>query len=235
MAGSIPPLISSVIMVGYWFGNLVVVLSFLHFVIQSTRNRTSFYPARKVATSFKYLAANIAVMAIAVLCGLFASLPAIGVYFSGVLENPDTQTLGIILMIPSVVLALFGILIPFLRFSFVCPAIAVGDSFNFHTVWAMTKGHSFRIVFFFLFLVFVVMAFSIGLSMVLGEMTRTYVGIISVFTVFWSVWVYAFESLLYEDLRLRYEAMKSGASSFHAGKDAVEQGGAHATHDIQHL
>lgn len=202
------------LLLAYMAAGMFLAVSFVHFIVASCRNRTSFFPENGKSAVFKYFLASIALSFITVICWVISSLPAGGILLSGMLDNPETQMLGFALMIPASFLSFFGALIPMMRFSFVLPAIAVGDDYTYSRAWQMTKGHVVR-----LFTTGVI----VGLPVFLTGMGIGYVfdqgeGLplaadlfIIILDAAWWAWMYVFFGVLYEDLNNRYEAMTKTA------------------------
>ena len=191
---------------------LVVALniSLLHFTIASCRNATSFFGSRPISIYFRYLLASFAVAAIGMIAMIFAGLPAFGVFASGMLENPEMNTPGMILLIVTGLIAFCGGSIPPIRFGAVLPAIAMGDKYSYSRAWQMTKGHSGKLV----ITMFFILLPSLVLGLVWGFIEGDPAESPMLFNLFnyavstlTSVVMMVFFGVLYQDLNERYDAM----------------------------
>lgn len=184
-------------------------LSLLHFTMGSCRNETSFFPENRVGAWFRFLLTSIAVSAISGVFGLLGSVPLFVVSVSGMSGNPETAILAIILAIVFFLLSLLCFLVPFMRFSFVLPAVAIGDEYTFSKAWRMTKGYTVKLLVTALLCLGAIAAV-VFVGWVITDLdaeiilTSSLFG--AVFNAVFMVWGTVYCCLLYEQFRIRYEA-----------------------------
>lgn len=208
-----------------FFASSALFISIQHFSILSVRNETSYFRPRPVRVFFQYILTSMAWAAICFIGMIIAALPFAAVYFSDVANNPETAIVGIALLVITALLMFLGGMIPAVRLGAVFPAIAAGDKYNFTRAWAMTKGHTLKIlgtnVLFSLPLFtigavvpLVIPDFAVGKGhySVWGSLINSTA--MALMMVYW----YAFLCLLYEDLAIRLDSMGNVRETI-AGED----------------
>lgn len=220
--------LEAIMNLAFFVGSVVLTTSLIHFSIASCRNTTSFLPERPVLTVFYYVLAMIALSVITFIFMVVCGLPLIGVVMSGLLDKPDTVVLGGGLAFLTGLFALAGGMVPAVRFGVIIPAVCVRDKWNFSLAWQMTKGHTWRLIgavvlpllpFFAL-----VMGWGVAYALMNPETPFVpnipYVAVSIFASAAIGLFMNSFCGVLYEDFRIRYEAMTNPPDEFQLSEAA---------------
>lgn len=189
-------------------------LSLQHFSIESCRNNTSFFPPKPLLSFLRYMLLSIALVFFSGICLIVASIPMFGIWGWGGVDNPETAIYVTVLMYFFGLIAAVVATIPFMRFGPVLPATTVGDECSFSRAWRMTKGHTLKLLVAasLLYIPSLVVGFVGGLFMADG-IGWTFALILYLIDSIAMVVGLAFFSILYEELRLRYDALTANAAA----------------------
>lgn len=192
----------------------VVGISLTHFSVLSMRNHTSFSPKKPIKAFLQYIALEVLLFGSAAI--MIVLITAI-VSVIAVLGSASEAQITLVALSSSVICAI-GVFFVIVRLSLMFPAIAAGDEWGIKKSWRMTKGHTFRLVFWFSLVFLPVFAITSIWGASLGLVnpdtgfhpTVSFLIISTVLNASSSLFIQASSGVIYEGLKTRYEAMIGG-------------------------
>lgn len=125
----------------------ILAISMIHFTVISLRNKTSFYPAKPIVSTLKYLLTLFGLIIGGVVAILVAFIPMLLLPYLGMnLEEGSGQ---IVLMVWTAIVALV-VAANLIRLCFRLTAFTVNDILTLKETWRMTKGYTIKILILFI-------------------------------------------------------------------------------------